>query len=402
MNPFLAILEQLSQQEDLVVWLYCYLRNLLRDRPGMPDVSIPRDYRDRATYLVSCFGAPNSHAAAQKFGDAALAILRNALKIAEVVPNNGDSELLSHLLFLLEGLPTSCPSGVAQILNSMRISEEYKQWPDKKHDCHRDILLALANQIRLKQDALSGWEREIIKEMEDPAYTAAAFSILMEISPQLAVKHLPAALTYLKVADITRVNLLFGLGYRLGDDVALWNQVVWYLKDAGEKEIIVEIEKVLQNLGLPLVAEHLHVTANKPWESRFKALIVDDEPNICDVLQDLLEDKGYNVISANCIKEAQQLLISDTFDIIILDIVMEETNGSEDIDGLAILRQIYEQKLATKVILLTGHASVPSTIAALRLRAFDCITKDISNVWDEIVHSVHKACKELSEDDKSR
>jgi two-component system cell cycle sensor histidine kinase/response regulator CckA len=100
-----------------------------------------------------------------------------------------------------------------------------------------------------------------------------------------------------------------------------------------------------------------------------KVLIVDDEPRMCDSLKVLLSDHGYETQTGNSGKEAMECLSRDSFDLVLLDIVMPDMTGHQIMD------YINSQNKETLVILMTGHASVDSAVESLRKGAYDYLRK---------------------------
>ncbi len=93
--------------------------------------------------------------------------------------------------------------------------------------------------------------------------------------------------------------------------------------------------------------------------NRWQVLVVDDEPEIATHLQRLLETEGFQSQVAHSVKEAQQLLKKNHFDLAVLDIVLPDGNG------LDIFRTLRQQNSEVYSIIITGHATLENTIAAL-------------------------------------
>ena len=100
-----------------------------------------------------------------------------------------------------------------------------------------------------------------------------------------------------------------------------------------------------------------------------KILIVDDEPRMCDSLKILLGGQGYETQTGYSGKEAIECLDRDSFDLVLLDIVMPDMTGHQIMD------YINSQNPETLVIVMTGHASVDSAIESLRRGAYDYLRK---------------------------
>ena len=104
-----------------------------------------------------------------------------------------------------------------------------------------------------------------------------------------------------------------------------------------------------------------------------KILVVDDEPDICSLLQDILEDEGYSVDLANNASQANERKATFNPDLVLLDIWMPET------DGVTLLKQWNDQnKLSCPVVMMSGHGTVETAVEATRYGAFDFIEKPLS------------------------
>jgi PAS domain S-box-containing protein len=98
-------------------------------------------------------------------------------------------------------------------------------------------------------------------------------------------------------------------------------------------------------------------------------LIVDDEPDICRALSDLLEHEGYHVASAQRGMDAIAKIHERPFSVVLLDL------GLPDIDGSTVLRSVTEIYPNLPVIILTAYATEEKAIALLQQGAFAFLTK---------------------------
>jgi len=102
-------------------------------------------------------------------------------------------------------------------------------------------------------------------------------------------------------------------------------------------------------------------------------LVVDDEPDIRNLVRDILQDEGYTVTTAEGGEEARKARRSRRPDLILLDIWME------DVDGITLLREWSESgDLPCPVVMMSGHGTVETAVEATRLGAYDFIEKPIS------------------------
>jgi DNA-binding NtrC family response regulator len=104
-------------------------------------------------------------------------------------------------------------------------------------------------------------------------------------------------------------------------------------------------------------------------ENKVQVLILDDEPIVGKRLAPALAKLGCEVESFEDPKKALERLGEKTFDIVVTDIRMEE------IDGIEILEKVKERSDRTKVIMITGYATVEVAREALGKGAFDFIAK---------------------------
>lgn len=98
-------------------------------------------------------------------------------------------------------------------------------------------------------------------------------------------------------------------------------------------------------------------------------LIVDDEQEICTVLSDSLSREGYRVFVAYEGKKALELARKEKPDLVLLDIMMPKMNGIE------VLRRIKKIKKETVVIMLTAYGTLETARGAMKLGAYDYVTK---------------------------
>ncbi len=102
-------------------------------------------------------------------------------------------------------------------------------------------------------------------------------------------------------------------------------------------------------------------------------LVVDDEPEIRRLVQEILEDEGYEVTVAEGGNEARQARRARRPDLTLLDIWMP------DIDGISLLKEWSNGgTLPSPVIMMSGHGTVETAIEATRLGAYDFIEKPLS------------------------
>ena len=102
-------------------------------------------------------------------------------------------------------------------------------------------------------------------------------------------------------------------------------------------------------------------------------LVVDDEPDIRELVREILEDEGYEVAVAENGEAARTSFERNTPDLVLLDIWMP------DVDGITLLKEWSSGGgLECPVVVMTGHGSVETAIEATRLGAHDFVQKPIS------------------------
>ncbi|MFN7971880.1 MAG: UDP-3-O-acyl-N-acetylglucosamine deacetylase [Acidobacteriota bacterium] len=103
-----------------------------------------------------------------------------------------------------------------------------------------------------------------------------------------------------------------------------------------------------------------------------RVLVVDDEENIVASLKGVLEDGGLSVLTASGGEEALQVLDRETTDVVLLDIWMP------NLDGMETLRRIKGAYPEVQVIMVTGHGTIETAVAATKMGAFEFIEKPLS------------------------
>ncbi|QDS37910.1 sigma-54-dependent transcriptional regulator [Brevibacillus brevis] len=100
-----------------------------------------------------------------------------------------------------------------------------------------------------------------------------------------------------------------------------------------------------------------------------RILIVDDEADFRHLLTNRLKRKGYFTLEASDGISAQQLIISETIHVILLDLKMP------GMDGLSFLQWCKETSPSIQIIVVTGHGTIETAIEAMKRGAYDYLTK---------------------------
>ncbi len=103
-----------------------------------------------------------------------------------------------------------------------------------------------------------------------------------------------------------------------------------------------------------------------------KLLIVDDEASIRQIIKDIFEDEGNQVLEARNVAEAIHILDQTNLDLMILDIQMSGMDGLEFLEFLATRRKNFE------IIMISGHGTIENAVKAIKIGAFDFLSKPLS------------------------
>jgi two-component system nitrogen regulation response regulator NtrX len=103
-----------------------------------------------------------------------------------------------------------------------------------------------------------------------------------------------------------------------------------------------------------------------------RILIVDDEPGIRQSLKGVFEDEGFATDSVSSGEECLKKIADTPYDLVLLDIWLP------GIDGIETLRRLRELSPSTRVIMISGHATIATAVTATKLGAYDFIEKPFS------------------------
>ena len=113
-------------------------------------------------------------------------------------------------------------------------------------------------------------------------------------------------------------------------------------------------------------------------------LVVDDDPGIRELVRDILTP-SYRVTTASSVKEAQEQLRVQGFDLVLTDMIMPEEGGME------LLKYLRVHYADIPVIVFTGYANFQDAVHAVKLGAFDYLTKPIQ--IEILQHAIARALK---------
>jgi len=114
-----------------------------------------------------------------------------------------------------------------------------------------------------------------------------------------------------------------------------------------------------------------------------RVLLVDDETIFTKNMAKLLKFRGYEVAAVNSGDAAIRELEQSHFDVIVLDLKMP------GMDGITTLKEIMKLGLFTETLILTGHGSIDTALEAMKLGAYDYLTKPCE--IDELVAKIEAA-----------
>src|SRR5882757_3559463 len=121
--------------------------------------------------------------------------------------------------------------------------------------------------------------------------------------------------------------------------------------------------------------------------ARKTILVVDDEKPQRDILQEILNDAGYDVTSAASGEAALKFAKDRSYDLALTDLKMT------GMDCIELLQQLLALDSSIIVILLTAHGSIDSAKDALRRGAFDYLQKPYER--DTLLETIRRALKRL-------
>jgi DNA-binding NtrC family response regulator len=116
---------------------------------------------------------------------------------------------------------------------------------------------------------------------------------------------------------------------------------------------------------------------------RAKILIAEDDDLNRKNLKELLSESGYAVMAVSDGKEAMEAFPTDKYDLVITDLKMPH------VDGLQLLKFVKDVNPDNVVVVVTGYATVKSAVDAMKLGAFDYITKPLKD--DRVKITIERA-----------
>ncbi len=121
-----------------------------------------------------------------------------------------------------------------------------------------------------------------------------------------------------------------------------------------------------------------------------RVLAIDDEKVVLDSIAKVLREEDYDVKTVQNGSDGIQCAVNEPFDIVLTDIRMPNT------DGFKVLRDIRKAGKSVPVIMITGYASVSSSVQAMKLGATNYIEKPFTP--DQLLRTIARALVESSQD----
>ncbi len=114
-----------------------------------------------------------------------------------------------------------------------------------------------------------------------------------------------------------------------------------------------------------------------------RILIVDDEEDFATALAERMVNRGFSVDTAFSGSEALEFVQSKPYDAVVLDLAMP------GMDGMETLKSMLTIKADLQVIILTGRATVPKSVKAVKEGAFEFLEKPVR--LDDLVGKIDEA-----------
>ena len=110
---------------------------------------------------------------------------------------------------------------------------------------------------------------------------------------------------------------------------------------------------------------------NNMKQQKQRIFLVDDEPKICEVVCETLEESGFEVSSFTCAADCLEQLHSPACDLLVTDVKMP------DMDGMELLTEAKRLAPWVPILVITGYGNIPMAVTAIRAGAVDFIEKPL-------------------------
>jgi len=112
-------------------------------------------------------------------------------------------------------------------------------------------------------------------------------------------------------------------------------------------------------------------------------LLADDDETFCQVLAQALKKRGYRVLVAHCVADAVAMIKEEAPEYAVVDLKMSADSG------LVLVKELQALEADTRIVVLTGYASIATAVEAIKLGATHYLAKPADA--DEIIAAFHKA-----------
>src|SRR5690349_15548561 len=103
--------------------------------------------------------------------------------------------------------------------------------------------------------------------------------------------------------------------------------------------------------------------------SDLRAMVVDDDHQVCGLVGEILRSDGWNVSEVYSHRECVEMLPTDEWDLVICDVMLG------DADGYSVLKHFREKQYSGRFVLMTGQGSAAGALDATAIGAYDYIVK---------------------------
>jgi len=156
------------------------------------------------------------------------------------------------------------------------------------------------------------------------------------------------------------------MGFQMTKIKTLWQNAL----AKNEKDVVKSTQKIAEPVGENIgVIHQAQPAAMKQSKKKLEVMVVDDEPIVGKRLKPALAKYGYDVEVFDNPVKALNRFDEKKFDVVVTDLRMDE------IDGINVLEHVNKKTKDTKVIFITGYATVENAREALIKGAFDFIAK---------------------------
>ncbi len=152
-----------------------------------------------------------------------------------------------------------------------------------------------------------------------------------------------------------------------------------------QRDLLREKAALYKDLSTREKARGKSMRGSKAPDTPARVLVADDETSMCELLEIILGNAGYDVTAVRSMEKAREALTASSFDAVVTDLRM----GNERTAGMRLLEWLRDNAPQTPAIMITAHGSIETAIEAMKLGAFDYIMKPFKN--DEMRLLVRRA-----------